>query len=71
MCPDHRLNDLQKKVIANDYQMQDQMLIIKVRAALLKYLLQHLRLDIYQGAAEQQQIVIEPQCRKEIEKYIT
>ena len=70
LCPDHRLSELQKKVIARDYQMTDQILTIQVRAALLKYLLQSLRLDIYQGAAEQQQIVIEPECRKRLASYI-
>jgi len=71
VCPDHRLNDLQKQVIAHDYQMKDQKLVLKTRAALLKYLLQHLRLDIYQAAAEQQQIVIEPECRKQLSPYIS
>lgn len=71
LCPDHRLSDLQQKVIALDYQMTDYTLTLTVRAALLKYLLQHLRLDIYQGAAEQQQIVIEPSCRKRLASYIS
>ncbi len=70
VCPDHRLTELQKKVIAHDYQMTEQTLELKTRAALLKYLLQHLRLDIYQAAAEQQQIVIDPECRKLLAPYI-
>lgn len=70
LCPDHRLSDIQKSVIARDYQMQDLTLTLKTRAALLKYLLQHLRLDIYQAAAEQQQIVIEPACRKRLAAYL-
>lgn len=71
VCPDHRLTELQKMVIAHDYQMVAQKLVLNTRAALLKYLLQHLRLDIYQAAAEQQQIVIDPDCRKQLAPYIS
>jgi predicted DNA-binding transcriptional regulator YafY len=71
LCPDHRLSAAQKRCIERDFQMQNGQLVVPVRAALLKYLLNYLRVDIYQANAEQQQIVIEPECRKQLAPYLT
>lgn len=73
--PDNRLNDLQKRIIGLDYQMQqnDQsnwVREIPVRAALARYLLQRLRLDQYQQKPEAQQIVISSNCFNEFEPYL-
>jgi predicted DNA-binding transcriptional regulator YafY len=70
LCPDHRLSTAQKLCIERDFQMRDGQLIVPVRAALLKYLLNYLRVDIYQAHAEQQQIVIEPECRRQLAAYL-
>jgi predicted DNA-binding transcriptional regulator YafY len=73
--PDIRLNKQQQKIIALDYQMQQNeqgtwTREISVRAALAKYLLQRLRLDQYQQKPEAQQIVISQHCLKTFEVYL-
>lgn len=73
--PDIRLNDLQKRIIGLDYQMQQNeqgnwYREIPVRAALARYLLQRLRLDQYQQKPEAQQIVISQSCWKAFEPYL-
>lgn len=73
--PDIRLNDQQKRIIALDYQMQQNehgnwYREIPVRAALARYLLQRLRLDQYQQKPEAQQIVISQSCWREFEPYL-
>ncbi len=70
ICPDHRLDDKQKRCIEYDYQMVNGTKAIETRAALLKYVLHALRVDIYQPLAEQQQIVIEPNCLKKLSRYL-
>lgn len=45
IAPDPRLTDHQKTIIAADYGMQNQQLELSVRAALVTYLLQLLKLD--------------------------
>lgn len=73
--PDIRLNNQQQKIIALDYQMQQNeqgtwTREISVRTALAKYLLQRLRLDQYQQKPEAQQIVISQHCLKTFETYL-
>ncbi|WP_354622578.1 hypothetical protein [Psychromonas sp. MME2] len=43
---------------------------IKTRIALLNYLLIRLRLDTYKNRPEEQQIVLTPDCRNSISKYL-
>jgi predicted DNA-binding transcriptional regulator YafY len=45
LIPDQRLTQAQQQVVADDYGMSDMRLDIKVRASLLTYLLQMLRLN--------------------------
>ncbi|AXT33474.1 WYL domain-containing protein [Pseudoalteromonas tunicata] len=70
ICPDQRLALKQRQCIEFDYQMQDGKKVIRTRAALLNYLLQRLRVDIYQTDAQSQQIIIEPECRKALSPYL-
>ena len=59
--PDPRLSAEQQLVVANDYGMEDGMLVITVRAALVHYLLQIMRVDphIIHAKPSAQQIVID------------
>ncbi|MBU2979712.1 WYL domain-containing protein [Alteromonas sp. C1M14] len=59
--PDPRLSPAQQEVVANDYGMKEGILVIKVRAALVHYLLQMMKIDpnILQGKPTAQQIVID------------
>ena len=68
--PDPRLNDIRKRCVAIDYCMIDQRLSIPCRAALVKYLLQKLRVDSYHHNPEGQQIVVESQCWEKIRQYL-
>ncbi len=68
--PDPRLNTAQRRILELDYQMENGQRLIPVRAALLTYLMQRLRLDQYQSAPEAQQIIVEPECRKRIGPYL-
>ncbi|MBE0365433.1 hypothetical protein PULV_b0006 [Pseudoalteromonas ulvae UL12] len=70
ICPDQRLGPKQRQCIEYDYQMSDGKKVIRTRAALLNYLLQRLRVDIYQADAESQQIIIDPECRKTLQAYL-
>lgn len=70
IVPDPRLNPAQKQCIEREYQMQNGQLVIKCRAALVKYLLLRLRLDVYKNTAEAQQIMLEPNCQKQLLPYI-
>ncbi|WP_372738816.1 WYL domain-containing protein [Neptunomonas sp.] len=68
--PDSRLKPESRRIIEMDYQMENGERIIPVRAALLMYLTQKLRLDHYQTTPEAQQIIINPECLKKIAPYL-
>ncbi|MDO6694521.1 WYL domain-containing protein [Aliiglaciecola sp. 3_MG-2023] len=59
--PDQRLSDAQQEVVANDFGMTNQSLLIQVRGALVQYLLQMMRIDMNVIAADPraQQVVIQ------------
>ena len=59
--PDHRLDPEQQKVVANDYGMVNNKLVINVRASLIPYLLKAMNIDpsIIHADPCAQQIVIE------------
>jgi predicted DNA-binding transcriptional regulator YafY len=59
--PDERLSLEQQKIVANDYGMTDNSLLIQVRGALVQYLLQMMRIDMNVIAADPraQQVVIQ------------
>lgn len=67
--PDPRLNNAQKHAIELDYKMENGTLSIPVRGALVKYLIQKLRLDSYDPNPQGQQIIITPECWQAIEPY--
>jgi predicted DNA-binding transcriptional regulator YafY len=67
--PDPRLNINQRKAIEMDYKMDNGQSKIVCRAALVKYLLQKLRLDSYHHRPEGQQIILEQECWHMIEPY--
>jgi hypothetical protein len=69
--PDPRFNPELRHIIEIDYQMENGQRIIPVRAALLMYLRQKLRLDHYQITPEAQQIIINPECLKKITAYMS
>ncbi len=58
--PDDRLSKAQRQVVAEDYGMKRGVLSIKLRATLVQYALQQLRIDpkIVDGIPEAQQIII-------------
>ena len=68
--PDPRLSPAQRRIIELDYQMKNGQHTLKTRAALIMYLLQKLNLEQYKPTAEAQQIIVNSQCWKEIEKYL-
>lgn len=59
--PDSRLSPEQQEVVANDYGMTENRLLIQVRGALVQYLLQKMRIDVNVISADPraQQIVIQ------------
>ena len=61
LTPDQRLSTLQQEIVANDYGMSDNSLLIQVRGALVQYLLQMMRIDMNVIAADPraQQVVIQ------------
>ncbi len=67
--PDARLDTNRRKAIEMDYMMTQGQLTIPCRAALVKYLMQKLRLDHYNPAPEGQQIVLEQSCWHRLEPY--
>ena len=67
--PDPRLNEAQRHAIELDYKMENGTLRIPVRGALVKYLIQKLRLDSYDPNPQGQQIIITPECWQTIEPY--
>ncbi len=74
ITPDARLDDNRQRIIAMDYDMQVTdggfIKVIKVRAALLMYLMQRLRLDRYHEKAQVQQIIVSPACRERLQAYL-
>lgn len=68
--PDPRLSPAKRRLLELDYQMTEGKRVIPVRAALLMYLTQRLRLDRYDPNPEAQQIIIEPDCQKAIAEYL-
>jgi hypothetical protein len=68
--PDPRLSTKQQAIIANDFQMKNGNKVITTRAALVNYLLLRLRIDDYKNTPEEQQIILTPECRKKIRKYL-
>ncbi|MAQ99981.1 MAG: hypothetical protein CMI00_05515 [Oceanospirillaceae bacterium] len=73
--PDVRLTPAQQEVIALEYGMQKNENGIyqrsyPVRAALLLYTLNHLRLDRLKENAEAQQIMLTQECQREITPYL-
>jgi hypothetical protein len=68
--PDPRLAPEKRRLLELDYQMESGQRVIPVRAALVMYLVQRLRLDRYDNNPEAQQIIIEPECLKQISQYL-
>lgn len=68
--PDTRLTEPQKRCIQTEYQMKNGQLVIRCRAALVKYLLLRLRVDGYQSTGEAQQIILEKNCQKMLQQYM-
>ncbi|MGF1732300.1 WYL domain-containing protein [Photobacterium kasasachensis] len=67
--PDPRLSNAKRHSIELDYRMTNGQLVIPCRAALIKYLIQNLRLDAYNQNPEGQQIIVEPHCWAALEPY--
>jgi hypothetical protein len=61
IVPDQRLSPAQQQIVANDYGMTDNSLLIQVRGALVHYLLQMMRIDMNVIAADPraQQVTIQ------------
>jgi predicted DNA-binding transcriptional regulator YafY len=61
IVPDQRLSPEQQQIVANDYGMTDNSLLIQVRGALVQYLLQMMRIDMNVIAADPraQQVTIQ------------
>ncbi len=73
--PDPRLSAERQRIVALDYDMNTTLdgrhkRTYKVRAALLIYWLQHLRLDRYREKAEAQQIIISPESQVTLAPYM-
>lgn len=68
--PDPRLTPEKRRLIELDYQMVNGQRTLRIRAALVMYLVQRLRLDQYQTTPEAQQIIIEPDSWKQITHYL-
>ena len=70
IIPDTRLEPAQRKIIAEDYGMTRNALVIETRAALVNYLLQHFKLDPnkIEARPEAQQLMIGN--LKEVEKWL-
>lgn len=68
--PDPRLTVKQQEIIANDFQMKNGVKTISTRAALVNYLLLRLRIDNNKNTPEEQQIIITPECQKQISQYL-
>ena len=67
--PDPRLSKESQRAIELDYLMENGKKDIHCRAALVKYLLQKLRLDNYHHKPEGQQIIIDSACWESLKPY--
>ncbi len=67
---DPRFSDQEKRIIEQDFQIQDGQKTIPTRAALVNYALRRLRIDNYKNTPEEQQIVLTQACRKHITQYL-
>ena len=73
--PDMRLTEAQQKLVALDYGMElasagKYQRSYQVRRALLIYTLQNLRLDRPRERGEAQQIMLTPECQRELASYL-
>jgi hypothetical protein len=73
--PDARFTAAQQKVIAQEYGMElnangKYQRHYSVRAAMLIYWQQQLRIDRYRDSAEAQQIILSPECRMKIKPWL-
>jgi hypothetical protein len=73
--PDARLNQAQQDIVALDYGMQKNEADVyqrtyQIRRALLIYTLQNLRLDRTRERGEAQQIMLSPECLRNISQYL-
>ncbi|WP_191602335.1 WYL domain-containing protein [Marinomonas algicola] len=67
---DSRFSEPQRRIIEQDFQMDNGQKTIPVRAALVNYLLRRLRIDSHKKSPEKQQIVLTQACRQQISNYI-
>ena len=67
---DPRFNEQQKRIIEQDFQMENGQKTITTRAALVNYLLRRLHIDSYKNTPEEQQIVLTYDSRKCIAPYL-
>lgn len=67
---DPRFSGQQKRIIEQDFQMHRGKKIITTRAALVNYLLRRLHIDVFKNTPEEQQIVLTPACRKQLNPYL-
>ncbi|WP_440056877.1 helix-turn-helix transcriptional regulator (plasmid) [Pseudoalteromonas sp. T1lg65] len=66
IMPEPRLSHYAQQVIARDFNMHNQRATIVTNAALINYLISILRLDFQHANPEAQQIVIVPECYREL-----
>lgn len=69
LTPDSRLSAARQHCIELDYCMTDGQLQIPCRGAMVKYLLQRLRVDNYHHKPEGQQIVVDSECWEALAPY--
>lgn len=67
---DPRFNEQQKRIIEQDFQMENGQKTITTRAALVNYLLRRLHINSYKNTPEEQQIVLTYDSRKCIAPYL-
>ena len=78
IIPDPRLDENRTRIIALDYDMtkigtapnESYIKPLKVRAALLMYLINRLGLDQYHNKPEAQQIILSPACQQALKAYL-
>jgi hypothetical protein len=61
LTPDQRLAAQQQDIVVNDYGMTDNRLLIQMRGALVRYLLQVMRIDmnVIEADPRAQQVIIQ------------
>lgn len=69
IIPDPRLSKENQRAIELDYLMENGQKAIPCRAALVKYLLQKLRVDNYHHKPEGQQIIVDSECWESLKPY--